>query len=532
MAVASEQQARRAARITGQIVAWARRWSRVLGTSAGTAAVAGAGQLGIAYGLGLVHFPTGLPSDGMWEAQLTWAAWIAALAVLAGAAGGAWMARREAAAARPGARATLELGQRIVVALVAAAGAGVVIFLTALPVHTSSLPGSAPALEAALATLLGIVVGILVAVAALSLRVAAVSVTAIVAVAWLMALVSLAPTLGPDAQPALVRLGVLDLPALGEGSRSTVAVLSAPVLALLLGTGLAAAARSRGLPWVHTVVSGAAGPALLALPYLIAPPAGDDRAVQAPAFGGALVAALVGLLAAVMVALARMPGGPAGIDADSEAAGTGARGTATTGVAGTALTGTAIPQPRGDTDQPPWAPPGDTHWAGTAGGPEPFQPSTSETPPAFPPRPDPPPTEPPSASRAASLPDPPSSAPPASRGTWPEPPPAQQPPAPPLAWQTPPPEPVRQPPRASAAPPEPVQLEPEPAGPEPPPAPASEPAPQAGSAEPPRKRGRRHKDDEHHVDWVRSLAGETDEDDDPSLGKRRLRRPGDPSDPD
>ncbi len=487
--------------------AWARRWARVLSTAAGTAAVAGAGQLGIAYGLGMVHLSTGIPAAGMWETQLTWVAWIAALAVLAGAAGGTWMARRGEAGARPGARGSLELGQRIVVSMAAAVGAGTVIFLTALPARTIDLSGSDPALEAALAALLGVVVGILAAVTTMSLRVAAVSVVTIVTVVWLIALASVTPTLGPEAQPALVRPGVLDLPAFGDGARSTVARLSAPLLVLLIGTALAAAARSRGLSKLHTIAAGVAGPALLACAYLIAPPAGDDRAVQGPAFGGALIALGIAVLAAVMLAMTRLPTS----QVDGPAAGgndTRAWGASPTGVSATAAVGATAPVTPG------------------AGGPaeEGYGAPAAEPPyPDFPSRePDYAPRETDYAPRETDFPAPADAAPPK-----PEP---IQPPAVP-------------PPHAGAAGParpESTWFEPaEPAGSEPVAPAAAEPAGGGGpepAAEPERpatrrKRWRRKEQPEQdqHMDWVRSLGGESERDD-PTLGKRRLRR--DPELPD
>lgn len=71
--------------IPAETVVQVRIWSRVLGTAVGVAALAGAGQLGIAYGFGLLRFARDFPSGGLWSTQLTWVAWFAALAALAGA---------------------------------------------------------------------------------------------------------------------------------------------------------------------------------------------------------------------------------------------------------------------------------------------------------------------------------------------------------------------------------------------------------------------------------------------------------------
>jgi outer membrane biosynthesis protein TonB len=451
-------------------------WSRVLGTALGVGALGGAGQLGIAYGLGMVHIPRVFPPGGLWATQLTWVAWFAILAVLAGAAGGVWMARR--LRATHGSPGSLEMGHRIAVSLAAGVGAAVTIGLTALPARAAETPGAnpAPVLEAALAATLGVVAGILAAVAALSLRVVAVSLIAIVSVVWLVALISVAPALGQSTGPPMVRLAVLDLPAFGDGARSTIAVLSPPIIALLVGLGLAAAARSRGLPLLHTILSGASGPALLAVAYVIAAPGVGDRAVHAPAFGGAMVALVAGLLAAVVVAMARLPtpgptSGPPG-DADPGS------GPVTATAVIPALSGMGDPSAPGREPNPPgfaavvdaapWGPPPPA--------------AEAPAPPAYPDFP--PPPEP------AAAPPPP--------------PPPPPPPAPP--------------------PPPPAPSQPEPPRPDPPAAPpvseeiASEPAE-------PRKRGRRRHREEEHVDWVRSLGSKDDEDDDDDsgLGKRRLR---------
>lgn len=469
-------------------IAQLRLWSRLLATAAGIAALAAAGQLGVAYGLGLVRFRRPFPDAGVWATQLTWTAWFAALAVLAGAVAGSWTARRLLADHGEQTHrnaATAELGHRIAVALTAGAGAAVSVGLTALPARTAQLPGADPALEAALAAILGLVVGILAAVAALSLRVVAVSVAAVVAVMWLVALVSVAPSLGPSADPPMVRLGVVDLP--GMSDSSTVAVLSPPVLALLVGGAVAAAARSRGLPMAHTILAGAAGPALLALPYLIAAPGAGDRAAQAPAYGGALVGVAAGLLAAVVIAVIRLPGDRAagsspGVPAVVPPDVTDPGGAAPAGPGAAAPTFPAEPEPAVPTEPPEPDPDHGGRPEAAASGP--LSAGTA------------PPTEPvlePSAEAPAEVP-----------AEVPEPPEEPEP-------------------AVSAEPAEPAA---ESAGDH-----ADSAGDQAAPAAPPApsKKGgrRRQKTDEAHVDWVRSLAGEEDDDapggEEDGSARRRLR---------
>jgi hypothetical protein len=290
-------------RIPAGVPAKIQAWGRVLAVALGVGALAGAGQLGVAYGLGLVRFARSFSSDGLWSAQLTWVAWFAALAALAGAAAGAAAAQRH--------RLDRQLGGRIMLAVAAGLGAAVVLPLTALPADGATLVGrtaALPALEAALAAGLGMVVGVLAAVAAQSVRLVALSVTMLVGIVWLLALVSVAPSLAPTAALPEVRLGVLDLPGL-DGARSPVAVLSAPVVAVLICGVIAFAARSRGLSPLVTAVSSTAAPGLLALVYLIGSPGTGDQSVQTAPYAGALIAVAAGLLVSLVVGVVRLPSG-------------------------------------------------------------------------------------------------------------------------------------------------------------------------------------------------------------------------------
>src|SRR5436190_13959718 len=82
--------ARRARRLTGMAV---RTWANTLGIGAGAGVLTGAGQLGIGYGLGILRWQQ-FPSSESWHAQLTWIAFLSAVAVVAGGYAGLWHARR------------------------------------------------------------------------------------------------------------------------------------------------------------------------------------------------------------------------------------------------------------------------------------------------------------------------------------------------------------------------------------------------------------------------------------------------------
>lgn len=514
-------------RLPAETAARVRDWSRVLAVGLGVGALAGAGQLGVAYGLGLVRFARSFPSGGLWSAQLTWVAWFAALATLAGAAVGARTAQRFALAR--------QLGGRVLLAAAAGLGAGVVVPLTALPAGSATLIGrttASPALEAALAAGLGMVVGVLAAVATLSERLIAVSVTLLVASAWLLALLSVTPSLAPTAALPEVRLGVLDLPALG-GARSPVAVLSAPVLALLICGAIAVAARSRGLSPLLTAVSSTAAPGLLALVYLVGSPGTGDRSVQAMPYAGALIAVATGLLASLVIGVVRLPssgGGPAVPDTYQLPVVGAADPRVTTGglLAPDEPAGPSFPPPEWPAPAGRPGPPGPPERHAAAEPAAPAAPAALPPPPPAAPREPPPPPEParpaPEPSAAAGPPGPPPGRP---EPTTPEPPTrrAARPRLPRLPrlprprWST------------RAAGPEPAPAASEPVSP-PAPAPAAPAPAPAPPAEPPsaRRRGRRREQErDDHVDWISSLAGQAGADQ-PEPGRRRLRQDRDEPD--
>ena len=275
-------------------------WAWVLGTATGVGALAGSGQLGIGYGLGFLRFDRQFPNDGVWSAQLTWVAWFAALAVIGGAAAGAWAARHRGL--------DLRLGGKVALVAAAGLGASVVTPLTLLPASSATvLMRERPVLATALTALLGVVVGFAAAATALSVRLVAVSLTLLVAVVWLLALVSALPALLPGADPPDARLAVLDLSVTGGGSGSTVAIVTIPVVSLLVCGGVAAAARSRGLPPLSTAVASTAAPGLLALCYVIGTPGTGDRAVQTSPYAASLIAVAVGLLTSLLIGVVRLP---------------------------------------------------------------------------------------------------------------------------------------------------------------------------------------------------------------------------------
>ncbi|MEV1146743.1 hypothetical protein AB0I76_24240, partial [Micromonospora sp. NPDC049799] len=74
-----------------------RTWGRLLLTALGVSLLAGAGQLGVAFGFGIVRLDGSFTggSVNQWPAQLVWAGWFAANAAVAGAVLTERLARRD-----------------------------------------------------------------------------------------------------------------------------------------------------------------------------------------------------------------------------------------------------------------------------------------------------------------------------------------------------------------------------------------------------------------------------------------------------
>src|SRR5918997_4119773 len=130
-----------------------RTWGRVLLAALGVALLAGAGQLGFAYGLGIVRFARDFePVPSQWTAQLAWVAWFAMTAAIIGALAADRLARNEGY--------TAGTGSRIAYAVAAGVGACAVAPLSMLPAQGSSVPGVSPVMIAGLSAMLGAVGGV------------------------------------------------------------------------------------------------------------------------------------------------------------------------------------------------------------------------------------------------------------------------------------------------------------------------------------------------------------------------------------
>jgi hypothetical protein len=268
-----------------------RTWGRLLLTALGVSVLAGAGQLGIAYGFGAVRLDGAFVDDSVnrWPAQLAWVGWFAAVATVAGAVLTEHLARRDSAPA-----GTTEL---LSIAGVSGLGAIVVAPLCMQPARAAELGGTVdPVWAVGICAILGAVVGAGAAIAVLLKPPFGWSIALTAAAVWLLALVSVAPSVASTGTLPTVRLGVLEPSWLDPAAAERLAMLLLPTLALLAGAAVGALARRAGyLPLVGGA-AGAAGPVLLAFAYLTAGPGTAADRYQLAPYYGALIAVAAGAL--------------------------------------------------------------------------------------------------------------------------------------------------------------------------------------------------------------------------------------------
>jgi MFS family permease len=235
-------------------------------SSAVVAAVAAAAQMGVADLLGIIQWDGGeapaRTSD--WSVQLTWVGFSFTVAVLTGALAG----RR--------ARQRLDrdngIGARVTASVMAALGAGAAAALAWLPASDTTPPVRVdPSLVVAITAGAGVVVGLVVALIALSVPPVAAGLRTAITWTWLVAIGSAVAGITTHKPYPPPRLAVLDAPSLmpaawWNGPRLMIAVAG------LLGLVVALVARVYGAGRFGVALSGFAGPAVIASAYLIAGP--------------------------------------------------------------------------------------------------------------------------------------------------------------------------------------------------------------------------------------------------------------------
>ncbi|MBQ0988735.1 hypothetical protein KBX08_01330 [Micromonospora sp. H61] len=270
-------------------------------TALGMGMLAGAGQLGIAFSLGIVQLAgasTGAAVN-QWPAQLVWVGWFAAHAAVAGTVVAARLARRYGAL-----RST---GRLVAIAAAAALGATVVAPLCIRPAQAAERFSVDPIWALGICAALGALVGAGAAIAVLVKPPLGWNMAAVGGVVWLLALASVVPSLATAGPLPAVRLGVLEPAWLDADAAHRLAILTLPSVALLIGAATGGLARWRGHPPLVNGVTGAAGTMLVAFTYLTAGPGDAVDRYQITPYYGALLAVAAGVLGSAAAASFRWP---------------------------------------------------------------------------------------------------------------------------------------------------------------------------------------------------------------------------------
>ncbi|WP_435794658.1 hypothetical protein [Micromonospora sediminicola] len=280
-----------------------RGWGGSTAAALGVAAGAGAAQLGFGYGLGIINWaPTGsVRVEAAWVASLAWATWIAATSVIAGAV----CAQR----LRGGGDEPVGTLPRLGLALAAGAGALITVLLVAVPARSARVPDtSSPQTVAATYAAVGLVLGVLLATWALHTRAAATNLIATTGWLWLLAVVSVIDGVLSGRGLSTAQLGIWQISAdrAGFWIRDYFywpGVLLSLGSALVIGVLAARRAVRPADVRVGAAASGAAGPLLVSIAYLLAVPRlAGIAAEQLSAHLIAPYAVIAGLAGSVLVA--------------------------------------------------------------------------------------------------------------------------------------------------------------------------------------------------------------------------------------
>ncbi|MBV1853268.1 hypothetical protein [Catellatospora tritici] len=285
-------------------------WGAIV-AAAGVSASAGAAQLGIGYGLGVFSWLPALPDAGQaaWLASLAWTVWISAFSVVLGA-----VVADRLSGPSVQTSTVVRVLWRVALAISASLGGLLVVALTAIPARGAHRADTfAPHLLVGGYAVAGVLLGLLLAIAALSARAIAANLFATGAWLWLLAVTAAVDSLAAGRDPGVSQLGVWPVTADGPWFRSLYlpgAVIAA-VSTLLIGLLAAWPAVRRRDAQAGIVLSGAAGPALVAAAYLLAAPTLDGVAPEqlsahliAPY---SVVTGLVGAVLAIVVGWPRRP---------------------------------------------------------------------------------------------------------------------------------------------------------------------------------------------------------------------------------
>jgi hypothetical protein len=283
-------------------------WRGSVATAIGSAAGAAAAQLGLGYGLGIIAWlpATDAAGEAAWVASLAWAAWIAATSTVIGVI----CADRLSSSApeRSAVDTPLATGLwRVALAVAAAVGGLVTVALVAVPAREAVRADTfSPQTIAAGYAVVGVILGLLVAVWAVATRAVAANVLATTSWLWLLAIVAVIDGVATGDGLAAAQLGVWQMTS--DDSTYWVRNIYLPGAGLALGSALVIGALAawpaarRGDGRVGTAVSGGIGPLLVAAAYILAAPKlVGVRAEQLSAHLIAPYAVIAGLAGSVLM---------------------------------------------------------------------------------------------------------------------------------------------------------------------------------------------------------------------------------------
>jgi hypothetical protein len=282
-----------------------RGWTRSIVAAVLASSGSAAAQLGLGYGLGVIVWA---PPDvdaatarGAWWSALAWTTWVAATSVVVGAVVG------DRYGTRPGSGLFVRAGRRVVMALAATIGGLVTVPLAALPARAAEITDNyAPQILAGVFAAAGVVLGLLVSLIAINARAVAANVLLTAVWLWILAVVVVVDGLMTGPGISYVQLGVWKFTEGGPvwGSIYIPGALLMLGAALLIGGLAAFPAAGRADHRLGVAASGAFGPMLVAVAYMLAAPrAGEAPAEMSSAYTIAPYMVIAGLAGALLVAV-------------------------------------------------------------------------------------------------------------------------------------------------------------------------------------------------------------------------------------
>jgi len=293
-------------------------WGASVGLAVGAGAGLAAAQFGLGYGLDIISWSPaarGGTADEVWLASLAWTVFIATTSTAIGAI---WADRRSAGeigapprhvgsdgrVTSPGVVATA--AWRTLLAFCAAGGALLSVALVLVQAKAAvRADTSSPELIAAGYAVVGVVIGILVTVCALTARAVTRNVLATALWLWVLAIAAAIDGLTADNGVHAAPLAAWPF---GSSShfRTSWSVTGTTLMfgaALVIGAGMAWVSARRGESGVSVAISGAVGPLVVAAVYLLTAPrlVGVRATAQVSAYLTAPYAVIAGLAGSVLV---------------------------------------------------------------------------------------------------------------------------------------------------------------------------------------------------------------------------------------